>query len=68
MSMNEKTEAYPLPELPQIPEQTFHIKDYGAADGGLSLSTEAIQGRLMPVLQREEERFLFLRASGVPGR
>ncbi|KUP26398.1 glycoside hydrolase family 28 protein [Paenibacillus sp. DMB5] len=46
MTVNERTEAYLLPELPQIPERTFRITDYGAESGGLSLSTAAIQAVL----------------------
>lgn len=38
--------AYPLPELPVIPERTFNITDYGAEDGGLLLCTSAIQNTL----------------------
>lgn len=37
--------AYPIPELPQIPQRTFRITDYGAEAEGL-LCTSAIQDTL----------------------
>lgn len=46
MSVNPITEAYPLPELPQIPDRTFNITEYGAEAGVLSLCTSAIQAAL----------------------
>lgn len=33
MSSNLVTNTYPIPELPQIPERTFAITDYGAEEG-----------------------------------
>lgn len=38
-------EVYPIPELPQIPQRTFRITDYGAEAEGL-LCTSAIQDTL----------------------
>ncbi|UQZ35803.1 glycoside hydrolase [Paenibacillus sp. PK3_47] len=46
MSVSTNTMAYPLPELPQIPDRVFTITDYGAEAGGLALSTAAIQSAL----------------------
>lgn len=46
MNVNPITVAYPLPELPQIPDRTFHITEYGAEAGVLSLCTSAIQAAL----------------------
>lgn len=45
--MNNKydSEVYPIPELPQIPQRTFRITDYGAEAEGL-LCTSAIQDTL----------------------
>lgn len=45
--MNNKydSEVYPIPELPQIPQRTFCITDYGAEAEGL-LCTSAIQDTL----------------------
>lgn len=39
-------QAYPVPELPSIPERTFNVTDYGANGDGLSLCTAAIQAAL----------------------
>ncbi|MNO29852.1 Polygalacturonase [compost metagenome] len=46
MSGNPNIAAYPLPELPQIPERIYTITDYGADGGGLALCTSAIQAAL----------------------
>lgn len=46
MSSNPIKADYPIPELPQIPEQVFNITDYGAETGGLALCTAAIQSAL----------------------
>lgn len=46
MRVNQKAEAYPLPELPQIPQRTFIITDYGAEAGGLSICTSVLQATL----------------------
>ncbi|WP_405109636.1 glycoside hydrolase family 28 protein [Paenibacillus sp. FSL K6-1217] len=45
MNSIQDAEAYPLPELPQIPQRTFRITDYGAEAEGL-LCTAAIQDTL----------------------
>ncbi|WNS46504.1 glycoside hydrolase family 28 protein [Paenibacillus sp. MMS20-IR301] len=46
MNSDQVQPAYPLPELPQIPERVFRITDYGAEGDGLTLCTPAIQAAL----------------------
>ncbi|MGN7761001.1 glycoside hydrolase family 28 protein [Paenibacillus sp. 22594] len=46
MNGKQNSNSYPLPELPQIPDRTFNITDYGAQGDGFSLCTSAIQAAL----------------------
>ncbi|WP_151734101.1 glycoside hydrolase family 28 protein ['Paenibacillus yunnanensis' Narsing Rao et al. 2020] len=46
MSIDLPSEKYPVPQLPDIPEYTVNVRDYGAAGDGMSLCTPAIQAAL----------------------
>lgn len=46
MGESQMTGHYRVPALPQIPERSFNITDYGAVGDGIALNTAAIQDAL----------------------